>query len=126
MLTGGPGAGKTAILELARRAFCSHVAILPESAGVNFRGGFFRRPNLAAQKAAQRAIFYVQHELEQLVKEEGGVAAALCDRGSLDGLAYWPGSYASFFKQIHSSEKRELARYQVVIHLKTPSGNFWL
>ena len=32
VLTGGPGAGKTALLELIRRSFCSHVKILPEAA----------------------------------------------------------------------------------------------
>ena len=33
VLTGGPGAGKTAVLELIRRSFCRHVLVLPESAG---------------------------------------------------------------------------------------------
>ena len=33
VLTGGPGAGKTAVLELVRRSLCRHVRILPESAG---------------------------------------------------------------------------------------------
>ncbi len=28
-LTGGPGAGKTALLELIRQSFCSHVKVLP-------------------------------------------------------------------------------------------------
>jgi len=121
VLTGGPGAGKTAVLEMTRRAFCPHVAILPESAGIIFRGGFWRRSSRGAQKAAQRAIFYVQHELEQLVIDEKEAAIALCDRGSLDGLAYWPGSAASFFKNVHSSEEQELSRYQMVIHLRTPT-----
>lgn len=33
VLTGGPGAGKTAVLELIRRSFCEHVKVLPEAAG---------------------------------------------------------------------------------------------
>ena len=40
VVTGGPGAGKTALLELIRQALCQHVRILPESAGVVFGGGF--------------------------------------------------------------------------------------
>lgn len=40
--TGSPGAGKTAVLELIRHEFCSHVKILPESAGIVFGGGFPR------------------------------------------------------------------------------------
>ena len=34
VLTGGPGAGKTAALELVRRTFCPHVVLVPEAAGI--------------------------------------------------------------------------------------------
>jgi ABC-type molybdenum transport system ATPase subunit/photorepair protein PhrA len=64
VLTGGPGAGKTALLELIRQSFCSHVRVLPEAAGVIFGGGFPREDDVECQRAAQRAIFYVQRELE--------------------------------------------------------------
>ena len=37
-LTGGPGAGKTAVLELMRKTLCKHVKVLPESAGIVRRG----------------------------------------------------------------------------------------
>ncbi|MBL0889768.1 MAG: hypothetical protein IBJ19_04065 [Gemmatimonadaceae bacterium] len=36
VLTGGPGAGKSAVLELARLFFCDHVRRLPEAAGIVF------------------------------------------------------------------------------------------
>ena len=36
VLTGGPGAGKTAVLELIRLFFCEHVKTLPESASIVF------------------------------------------------------------------------------------------
>jgi uncharacterized protein (DUF2249 family) len=42
VLTGGPGAGKTAVLELFRAAVCEHVNVLPEAAGIVFGGGFPR------------------------------------------------------------------------------------
>ena len=42
VLTGGPGGGKTALLEMARRYFCQHVVILPEAASIIFGGGFPR------------------------------------------------------------------------------------
>ena len=38
VITGGPGAGKTALLELARRDLCEHAAILPEAAGILYGG----------------------------------------------------------------------------------------
>jgi dephospho-CoA kinase len=40
VLTGGPGAGKTAVLELIRQDFCKHVKVLPESASILFGGDF--------------------------------------------------------------------------------------
>lgn len=62
VITGGPGAGKTAVLELARRSLGRHVLVLPEAAGIVFGGGF---PSEAAQRASQRAIFHIQRETEQ-------------------------------------------------------------
>lgn len=44
----------------------------------------------------------------------------LCDRGTLDGLAYWPGTEASFFEEARTTREKELARYAAVIHLRTP------
>jgi predicted ATPase len=120
VLTGGPGAGKTAVLEVVRRHFCEHVAVLPEAASVLFGGGFPRTPALAARRAAQRAIYRVQVELERMVVEEGLAAVALCDRGTLDGLAYWPGSPEEFFRDVGMDREAEMARYACVIHLRTP------
>lgn len=120
VVTGGPGAGKTAVLELARKTFCEHVAVLPEAATIVFGGGFWRKNSRPAQEAAQRAIFHVQRQLEELVIAEGKAKVILCDRGTLDGLAYWPGTEAAFFKGLGTTRKKELARYSVVIHLRTP------
>jgi len=120
-ITGGPGAGKTAVLEMASRAFCEHVAILPEAASIVFGGGFPRRSSDAARRAAQRAIFDVQREVERLAIDEGSIAVALCDRGTLDGLAYWPGSSDELFQSVHTTRESELARYSAVVHLRTPA-----
>jgi AAA domain len=90
VLTGGPGAGKTALLELIRQSFCAHVKVLPEAASVVFGGGFPREDDPTCRRAAQRAIFYVQRELE-IAGDSHNPAIVLCDRGTLDGLAYWPG-----------------------------------
>lgn len=121
VVTGGPGAGKTAILEMVRQSLCHHVAILPESASIIFKGGFWRKSSIPARQAAQRAIFHVQRELEQMVYEEREAAIALCDRGSLDSLAYWPSSRASYFKQLNTTLIDEIKRYYAVIHLRVPA-----
>jgi predicted ATPase len=120
VVTGGPGAGKTALLEIVRRNFCEHVAILPEAASIIYGGGFPRKPGDIARRAGQRAIFHTQCELERLTIEEQNAAVALCDRGTLDGLAYWPGDPAPFWREVRSSREAQLARYRAVIHLRTP------
>lgn len=120
VLTGGPGAGKTAVLELVRAAACQHVRVLPESAGIVFGGGFPRREGIDERRAAQRAIFHVQRELESL-EEAGNAAILLCDRGTLDSLAYWPGDADDLWASVHSSARTELERYAAVVHLRTPT-----
>lgn len=120
VLTGGPGAGKTAVLEVIRRNFGARVQVLPEAASILFRGGFPRGTSHAERRAAQCAIFHVQRELERLALAHNHGTVALCDRGTLDGLAYWPGDPATFFQEVGATREAELARYAAVIHLRTP------
>lgn len=120
VLTGGPGGGKTALLELIRQSFCSHVKILPEAASVVFGGGFPREDDPACRRAAQRAIFHVQHELE-VAGDSHNPVIVLCDRGTVDGLAYWPGPPEEFFSSLGTTLQTELGRYDAVIHLRTPT-----
>lgn len=117
-LTGGPGAGKTAVLELLRRTACRHVHVLPEAAGIVFGGGFPRGHTLEQRRPAQRAIFYVQRELEATAGA-ADAAIVLCDRGTIDGLAYWPGP-EDMWEPLGTSLDEQLARYHAVIHLRTP------
>ena len=121
VLTGGPGAGKTAVLEVAQRELCRHVIVLPEAASILWRGQFPRRGSTPARKAAQRSIAKVQLELQRMTIEEGHSAIIMCDRGRLDGLAYWPGDPEEYLEELHSTRARELARYAAVIHMRTPS-----
>jgi predicted ATPase len=119
VLTGGPGAGKTAILEFMRLAFCRHVVILPEAAGILFGGGFPRNGSPIRLMAAQRAIYHVQRQLEESTAEQNA-AVVVCDRGTPDGSAYWPGP-GSLWDAVGTTREVELHRYEVVIHLRTPS-----
>lgn len=119
VMTGGPGAGKTAVLELIRQSFCAHVIVLPEAAGVVFGGGFPRGERIGLRQAAQRAIFYVQRELE-LAAENDQPAITLCDRGTVDGAAYWHGT-EDLWDSVGTTLEEQLGRYDAVIHLKTPA-----
>ncbi len=121
VLTGGPGAGKTAVLESARKLLCEHVTILPEAASIVFGGGFWRLESGTARMASQRAIFHVQSEMETLVKDEGRWGIGLCDRGTLDGLAYWIDSEAHFWETFSTSKEEHYRRYKAVIHLSSPT-----
>ncbi len=121
-VTGGPGAGKTALLEVIRRHFCDHVAVLPESASILFGGGFPRLDDDLGRRGAQRAIYRVQVELERMVRERRRAGVALCDRGTLDGLAYWPGSPEAWLQELGTTRAAELARYAAVLHLRTPAS----
>jgi predicted ATPase len=121
VLTGGPGAGKTAVLEMLRHALCSHVVMVRESAGIVFGGGFPRRADDAGRRAAQRAIYHVQLELEALT-DDANAALVLCDRGIVDGFAYWPGP-DDYWTALGTTRAEALARYDAVIHLRTPAGS---
>lgn len=120
-ITGGPGAGKTALLNLAKNIFCKHVAFIPESATLLFSGGFWRRSTSAGLRGAQRAIFHTQRQLEEIVLADCIAPFALCDRGTVDGFAYWPASEVGYWEAMGTTRQNELDRYFAVIHLRTPS-----
>jgi predicted ATPase len=122
VVTGGPGAGKTALLKLMRWQLCEHVAVPPEAASVLYGGGFPRLPEDPARRATQRAIFHVQRELERMTVELSRAALILCDRGTFDGLAYWPGAPEEFWRDVGSDPASEMARYAAVIQLRTPAA----
>lgn len=109
------------MLEVARRHFGTRVTVLREAASIVFGGGFPRGSGAAARRAAQRAIFHVQRQLERLALEEGG-RVILCDRGTVDGAAYWPGDPGGFWREIETLRESELARYAAVIHMHPPLG----
>jgi predicted ATPase len=122
-ITGGPGAGKTVALEVVQRHFCEHVVVLPESASLLFRGGFPRRSSAGGRRALQRAVYRVQVELERIAADGGAAAVVLCDRGTVDSIAYWDGPPGSFWDEVSTTGPHELGRYAAVIHLRTPPGD---
>ncbi len=118
-LTGGPSAGKTTLAELLAKEFRRKATIVPEAASILFRGGFPRLEHSFSQKCQQRAIYSVQSELERQSQHLEKNKILICDRGTVDGAAYWPGKESEFYKAIDSSRKVELARYDWVLHLDT-------
>lgn len=119
VLTGGPSAGKTSLAEVLSRTYMDILCIVPEAASILFKGGFPRYQGRTQLEYQQRAIYFVQRELEQAVAAQFPNLSLICDRGSLDALAYWPGSSESFFNSLGTSMNAEIKRYDWVVHLET-------
>ncbi|XQW83663.1 AAA family ATPase [Thalassotalea piscium] len=119
VITGGPGGGKTTALDLIRREFAGKIASVPESATMIFSGGIERSKDVSVLKAQQTAIYNLQKNLEDIQRACYPECLILCDRGTLDGLAYWPDTHENFFTQMNTSLEQELARYDAVIFFET-------
>ncbi len=119
VLTGGPGGGKTTALDLFRRELKGKIASVPEAATMIFSGGIERTDDDQATCAQQIAIFNLQRHLEDIQRKMYPDCLILCDRGCLDGLAYWPGSDEDFFQTMNTSLDEELNRYDAVIFFET-------
>lgn len=122
VVTGGPGGGKSTAVELFRRELGERVIVVPESATMLFAGGFPRHQNAAAQQAAQRAIFHVQRNLEDVQAAAYPQRLLLCDRGTVDGAAYWPGEPDTYFEAMGTTFAAELARYDGVIFFESAAA----
>ena len=119
VLTGGPGGGKTTAADLFRREIGERVIVVPEAATLLFAGGFPRPAQADAQRSAQSAIYQVQRGLEDIQAAQYPDRILLCDRGTVDGGAYWPDGATDFYDTVGSSHADELARYDAVIFFET-------
>jgi predicted ATPase len=122
VLTGGPGGGKTTAVDLFRREIGERVVVVPEAATMLFRGGFPRSNEIHARRSVQSAIFHVQRNLEDVQSALYPERILLCDRGTIDGAAYWPGGAAEFFDFVGSTLAKELARYDAVLFFETAAA----
>ena len=120
VLTGGPGGGKTTAADLFRREIGDSVVIVPETATMLFAGGFPRVGEPKARAATQRAIFHAQVSLEDIQGALYPGRILLCDRGTIDGTAFWPEEAPQgFFETMETTLERELERYDAVIFFES-------
>lgn len=119
VLTGGPGGGKTTAADLFRRELGPKVVVVPEAASLLFNGGFPRTDDVEGRRATQRAIFAVQKGLEQFHHAQYPGRLLLCDRGALDGAAYWPNRPADFYREMGTTQKAELESYDAVLFFES-------
>lgn len=119
-VSGGPGAGKTSLWRKVARNHPERVLAVPEVATLLFSHVFPQVENPAERRAVQRAIFAVQHSLEQLYESRLAPGQVLlCDRGSPDGGGYWPEGPERFFAEMSSEWQAELARYDAVMFMES-------
>ena len=118
-LTGGPGGGKTTAADLFRRELGDGVVIVPESATILFAGGFPRGHEIDAARSVQSAIFHVQRSVEDVQSARYPERVLLCDRGTIDGAAYWPNGDKDFFAAMGTTFEAELQRYDAVVFFET-------
>lgn len=118
--TGGPGGGKTTVMEELRAADPNRERwiLVPEAAPLLFRAGLDGR-----RKAFQRAVITLQIALETACAEAARPGQVLlCHRGTLDALAYWLRNgwdRGEFFDLTGLTLAEHLRRYDGVIHLQT-------
>lgn len=122
VVTGGPGGGKTTAVDLFRREIGDQVVVVPEAATLLFAGGFPRATDEALLRCTQRTIFEVQRGLETAQAQLYPGRLLLCDRGTVDGAAYWPGDPDGFFAAMGTTLEAELGRYDAVLFFETAAA----
>lgn len=133
VITGHSKSGKSILCRALEREFTAKIVAVPNVIEMMKCIHF---PNLhteQSQKSYQRALYYLQRELEESMTEKTNNKLMICDHGTVDCLAQWPGSAESFFSEVESSLGKELARYDWVIQIderpRKISGldpqNFW-
>jgi hypothetical protein len=121
-LSGGPGGGKSTAAELFKLEYKDFISLVPEVATLLFRGGFPRVDSLSVVENIQKSIFHVQNNIEDTYASLFPHHTLLCDRGTVDGGAYWPTTPDDFYKTMGTTLKQELARYDAVIFFETAAA----
>ena len=88
-LTGGPGGGKSTAAELFKREYKELISLVPEVATLLFKGGYPRVDSPLVVESIQSSIFHVQLNIENTYATLFPHHTLLCDRGTVDGGAYW-------------------------------------
>lgn len=124
VVTGGPGGGKTTALDLFQREYIDQLNVVPEAASLMFSAGLKRNHTDSAKvKLSQIAIYKMQKTLEESFTSLAQGSLLLCDRGSLDGLAYWPDTEEDYFRTLSTSYEKEFAEYHAVIFFQTSAAS---
>ena len=84
-----------------------------------FQGASHGLISMLLKKATQYTIYNVQRSLENIVRHQHPNKVLLCDRGTIDGAAYWPEGEDSFYESFKISREEEYKRYDAVIFFES-------
>jgi predicted ATPase len=129
VLTGGPCAGKTRCLSAIREHLGPQVVTVPEAATLLLDSGLpppdherIRGVQDEWVRSFQGAILALQQTLEETcaqLAQRCGARLLVCDRGVLDGAAYWPGGRTAYLRHFGLQLESCFARYHGVLHLQS-------
>ncbi len=117
VLTGGPCAGKSSIIE--RLKFDSSYHVVPEIATI-LMGQIGVTPDIGVRNF-QRILYKLQKSLEDAALKQAikdGKKAVILDRGSLDSAAFVKGGLTTLSNILGISVENELSSYDAVILLE--------
>lgn len=126
VITGGPCAGKTSVINALRERLGEQAVFVREVATILLGGGFPQPGQDLAwsetwQDCFQRAVIQTQRSLEQLADYQATLTNAqliICDRGLLDGAAY-AGGLEVFCQMYNINCAYETRRYEQIVHLES-------
>jgi len=95
--------------------------VLRSRAGVARIGEYRLRRRVSTRGYGRGGARRAACELESVADSHVNRAVVLCDRGTVDGVAYWPGPPGQFWTSVQTTIEAELGRYDAVIHLRTPA-----
>lgn len=123
--TGGPNCGKSSIIKIVKEKFGDKVAVVPEAATILFAGGYPRTDSSPIHvEQAQKMIYFMIGELEELIEKTTDPEVLLCDRFSLDGFAFWPSGLDGFLQANgNTTLEKEFAKYEHLIYLPVPTDS---
>lgn len=128
VVTGGPCAGKTTVINAIQDEFRNQVTLVPEVASMLLSSGF---PvpgrdvewSFQWQVAFEKAIVPVQEAIEEAKTLEAikkGHKLLICDRGTLDTVGYLPNGFSDWKALFPNANVEEIcSRYLTVIHLES-------
>ncbi|MGC4030750.1 MAG: ATP-binding protein [Tepidisphaeraceae bacterium] len=124
VLTGGPCAGKTVVVNALQQRFPGRFVLVPEAATAVYTSLNTRwdKLDIHGQRRVQSLMFQHQLEQEQRFAADHPNTPLVLDRGTIDGAAYWPDGAAAFWPAQNTTLAEQLTRYDHVLWLETAAA----